>query len=74
MGRLNGARLVAKGYNQLEGIDFAFSPEPTTIRLVLALAVMNKWSVRQQDVQNLFCPRKIKERVFMAPYVYRGQH
>ena len=52
------ARLVAKGYNKLVGIDFdeTFSPviKPTTIRLVLALAVMNKWSVRQLDVKNAF--------------------
>ena len=49
------ARLVAKGYNQLESLDFheTFSPviKPTTIRLVLSLAITKGWSLCQLDVK-----------------------
>lgn len=43
------AQLVANGYNQEAGIDYheTFSPvvKPTTIRVVLYLAISHNWSI-----------------------------
>ena len=62
--------LVAKGYNQTQGLDFfdTFSPvvKPATIKTVLTRALTFGWKVRQLDVQNTFLNGDLEENIFMS--------
>uniref|UniRef100_A0A2N9FEK0 Reverse transcriptase Ty1/copia-type domain-containing protein n=1 Tax=Fagus sylvatica TaxID=28930 RepID=A0A2N9FEK0_FAGSY len=63
------AKLVAKGFHQQYGVDYAktFSPvvKPPTVRLVISLVVSLNWPLRQLDVRNAFLHGSLQEEVYM---------
>ncbi|RVX02174.1 Retrovirus-related Pol polyprotein from transposon RE1 [Vitis vinifera] len=63
------ARVVAKGYHQVDGLDYTetFSPviKPGTIRMVLTIALVKKWPIRQLDVKNAFLHSLISKDIHM---------
>ena len=60
---------MAKGFSQVDGIDFSetFSHviKPTSICLVLTIAVVKGWDIRQLDVKNTFLHGSLSTPVYM---------
>ncbi|CAI7862336.1 unnamed protein product [Closterium sp. NIES-53] len=64
------SRLVAKGYQQKEKVDYKelFAPvvKPTTLITLLAGAAIKGWVVKQMDVTTAFLNGVLEEEIFMA--------
>lgn len=70
------ARLVGKGYSQIEGIDyleiFSLVVKMTTFRVVISIASINNWHLQQLDVNNAFLYGDLTEDVYMT--IPQGLH
>jgi hypothetical protein len=67
--RQKRARLVAKGFSQVEGIDYddIFSPvvRYETVCIMIALAALSKWHMHSVDVKTAFLYGKLDEELYM---------
>ena len=70
------ARLVAKGFSQVEGKDFdqIFSPVVRfeTVYLILALAALEGWYLSGLDVRNTYLYGELEEEIYMVFRVVSG--
>ncbi|CAI7868623.1 unnamed protein product [Closterium sp. NIES-53] len=64
------SRLVAKGYQQKEKVDYKelFAPvvKPTRLRTLLAGSTIKGWVVKQMDITTAFTNGILEEEIFMA--------
>jgi hypothetical protein len=65
----NKARFVAKGYSQVEGLNFGETFAPVarleSIHILLAYATHHDFNLYQMDVKSAFLNRPIKEEVYV---------
>ena len=63
------ARFVARGFSQVEGIDYdeTFAPiaRYSSIRSMLALSAQMGWKIHQMDLKTTFLNDKIEEEVYI---------
>ncbi|GAA0143380.1 transmembrane signal receptor [Lithospermum erythrorhizon] len=71
------ARLGAKGFNQIEDVDYfdSFSPvaKTVTVRIILAYVAANRWALHQLDINNAYLHGYLDEDIYMQiPEGYTG--
>lgn len=71
------ARYVAKGYSQVEGVDFfeTLSPtgKPASFRVFVAMAASQGWDIEEMDAVSAFLNCKCEEELYLElPEGYRG--
>ena len=63
------ARLVARGFSQKEGFDYAETFSPTakivSIRMLLQLTVNNNFTVHQMDVKSAYLNANLEEELYL---------
>lgn len=68
---LHKARIVAKGFKQVPGVDFNETYAPTmhkaSLRTLLALAAYYDMEIHQMDVKAAFLHGELKETIYMRP-------